>query len=511
MLDPDRQVQESLHLFFRTFRRAGSASATVKAFHEQGLSFPRRLRKGPRKGELIWGELYHFRALQILHNPRYAGAFFFGRTHIRRKVDGKQSTELLPKEEWHALFPRAHEGYISWEEYEDNQRRLRELAQAHGSDRRKSPAREGPALLQGLVMCGVCGRRMTVAYAQRSDGLAPIYLCQREGIQRGERTCQRIPGREIDKAVEDLLLESITPLTLEVALQVQQELESRLREAECLRQQQVERARYEAELARRRYMHVDPENRLVADTLEAEWNEKLRGLAQAQESYERQCQADRLRLNAQQREQILSLATDFPRLWRNPRTPHRERKRMIRLLLEDVTLIKNKQITVHVRFKGGATRTVILPLPQAAWKLWQTPPEILALIDRLLDHCTDRQIASTLNERGLRSGKGLPFHAHTVWQIRHAHGLKDRYVRLREQGMLTIAEIAQKAGVTKSTIRRWRDHGLLTAHPYNEKNECLFELSPGQLPMKRQGQKLSERLLEPGVLSHATKEVQYEA
>src|SRR5438270_3920419 len=171
-LDPDRQVQQALRLFFATYERTGSASATVKHFREQGLLFPRRLRRGARKGELVWGALVESRTLQVLHNPRYAGAFFHGRTRACKSKDGHDSCRLVPPEEWHALVLDVHPGYISWEQYQRNQQRLRDSAQAHGRDRRHSPAGAGPAPVQGLALCGRCGQRMTVRYHTRRGGLA---------------------------------------------------------------------------------------------------------------------------------------------------------------------------------------------------------------------------------------------------------------------------------------------------------------------------------------------------
>ncbi len=190
VLDPDKQVQETIRTFFQTFRRTGSATATVKAFRAQGLRFPRRARSGPAKGEIIWGEMEHSRALWVLHNPRFAGAFFFGRSRQRKHGDRGGTFERLPREEWTALIPEAHAGYITWNEFEENQRRLRENAQAQGSDRRRSPPREGPALLQGLVLCGICGERMTVRYNFRNGKALPTYTCQRRGIERAEPLCQ---------------------------------------------------------------------------------------------------------------------------------------------------------------------------------------------------------------------------------------------------------------------------------------------------------------------------------
>jgi DNA invertase Pin-like site-specific DNA recombinase len=332
--DPDKQVQESLRFFFETFNRAGSAMATVRAFRREGLLFPRRLKKGPHKGDLLWGELTHSRALQVLHNPRYAGAFVFGRTHTRRKPGGGEAFLKQPRDQW-ILLPNIHAGYISWEQYEENQRRLRENAQAHGHDRRRSPPREGPALLQGLALCGVCGGRMTIRYHCRGARPVPDYVCQKDGIEHGRPLCQSVNGEQIDKSIGDLLIQTMTPMAIDVALAVQQEIQARLDEVDRMRCKQVERARYEADLAQRRYMHVDPANRLVADTLEAEWNSKLRALNETQEEYERLRQADRKALDEAQKARVASLASDFPQLWKDPQTPDREKKRMVRLLLED--------------------------------------------------------------------------------------------------------------------------------------------------------------------------------
>ena len=303
----------------------------------------------------------------------------------------------------------------------------------------------------------------------------------------------------------------MTPLTLEVALQVQAELEAAAAEADALRRQRVERARHEADLARRRFMAADPDNRLVADVLEAEWNEKLRALHDAQEQLERRRAEDHLELDDERRQQILALATDFPRLWQDPRTPPRERKRMVRLLLEDVTLAKGEVITVGVRFRGGATHSLTLPLALNSWQLRQTSAQVVAEIDALLEHHTEEQIASILNERGHVSGEGKPFDARLVQRLRRDYALKTRYDRLHGAGMLTLAEIADRLGVATQTVKTWRDHGLLRAHPYNDKNECLYQDPGDNPPAKRQGVKLSKRRCFPRVASDRTKEVQYEA
>jgi DNA invertase Pin-like site-specific DNA recombinase len=509
--DPDSQVRHSITHLFETFVRTGSASATVRYFRTQGLRFPRRPRAGSHKGELLWEPLRHWRVLRVLHNPRYAGAFCFGQTRTHKRPGDRIEVEVLPREEWIALLPGAHPGYISWEQFEANLVRLRDNAQAHGAERRKSPPREGPALLQGLAICGVCGRRMTVRYHVRHGRQWPEYVCQQEAIDTATPKCQHIPGSGIDEAIAELLVETVTPVTLEVALQVQAELEARVDEADALRRQRVERARHEAELARRRFMEADPGNRLVVDVLEAEWNDKLRALHDAQEEIEHRRAEDHRELDDERCKQILALATDFPRLWNDPRTPQRERKRMVRLLLEDVTLTKGDAIIAGVRFRGGAIRTLTLPLAQPAWQIRQTSAQVVTEIDALLDDYTEGQIARILNERGHVSGEGKPFHAIRVQRLRRDYDLKTRYDRLRAAGMLTPAQIAEQLGVSTHTVKKWRDHGLLCAHAYNDKNECLYEHPGDDPPVKKQGSKLWKRRRFSEVPSNPTKEVQCEA
>jgi DNA invertase Pin-like site-specific DNA recombinase len=484
-LDPDASVQEAIRQFFCTFQRTGSAIATVRAFREQGLKFPRRIYRGPNKGDVAWNELEHSRALWVLHHPRYAGAFCYGRSRQRKLPDGRRRRyKRLPPDEWTALIRDAHESYINWEEFEQNKLRLRENAHALGEEREKGPPREGPALLQGLAICAVCGERMTIHYHQRGVLLAPDYVCQRHGIQRAQPICQRIPGAAIDEAVGKLLVEVVTPRTLEVALQVQKELESRSAEVERLRQHGVERARYESELARRRYMRVDPDNRMVADSLEAEWNQTLRALAESKDRYEKQRQADQACLTDEQRAAVLALAKDFPRLWNDPRTPQRERKRMARHLIADVTLLKGSELRAQVRFNGGATHTLTLPLPKPAWALRQTSSGVVSEIDRLLDHHTDSEIAKLLNDRGMTSGGGKRFTRLKVRKVRIAYDLKDRFSRLRARGLLTLDEIAARLNVCSETIKGWRRAGLLRAHRSDDRGQQLFEPPGPDAPIK---------------------------
>jgi hypothetical protein len=338
--------------------------------------------------------------------------------------------------------------------------------------------------LQGLVICGKCGLRMTVRYRHARGALFPIYMCQRDGIQHGHARCQHISGTSIDEAMGALVIDAVSPLALEVTLGVQQELQARLAQADGLRRQAVARAQYDVDLARQRFMRVDPNNRLVADSLEADWNEKLRQLNEAQDRYRQQHDADAAALTDDQRQRILALAQDVPRLWRDPATPARERKRMLRLIIEDVTLLKGQDLVMHIRFRGGATRTVTVPRPAPAWALRRTNPEVVAEIDRLLDDHTDVDIARMLNDRGFSSKAGTPVDIMMVARVRDHYRLPPRYERLRGRGLLTLEEVARALGICTATAKQWRRAGLLRAHPYNDKHQYLYEPPGPEAPAR---------------------------
>jgi DNA invertase Pin-like site-specific DNA recombinase len=453
-LDPDQQIQEALRLFFNTFERTGSATGTVKYFRQHQLLFPRRVRGGACHGQVVWGPLLHSRALQALHNPRYSGAFAFGRIHCVKDGQGHVVRHKLPREQWPIVIPEVHPGYLTFKQYEANLERLRANAQANGAERRKGPPREGPALLQGLAICGRCGERMSVRYHCRHGQVVPDYLCQRAGIEKATPIFQHIPGSAVDQAISQLLLETVSPVALEVALAVEGELLNRLEEVDRLRQEKLTALRYEAQLAQRRFLQVDPNHRLVADELEADWNQKLLQVCQAQEQYDQQRISDQHQRDEQQRQQILALAQDFPRLWNDPQTPQRERKRMVRLLLEDVTLLKGQEVTLQVRFKGGATRTLSRPKALAAPELRKAKPDLIEIVDRLIDQATDAEIANALNQQGLRSPTGHAFTPQRVALLRRTYRLKPRYQRLCEAGMLPLKEMAQRLGISTSAHLR---------------------------------------------------------
>jgi DNA invertase Pin-like site-specific DNA recombinase/DNA-binding transcriptional MerR regulator len=486
VLDPDTGVRQAVQLLFTVFARSGSARAVVKAFTEQGLPFPGRHHGGPQHGGLHWKTLTHNQVLKVLHNPRYAGAFCYGRQRHFKNSQGLTRTLDKPREQWIALIPDAHPGYVTFAQFEANLAQLTANAAARGDDRRTGPAREGPALLQGLVVCGRCGRRMTVRYHARNDGvLRPDYVCQVAGIANVQPICQFMPGSAVDAAVADLVLRNLTPLAVHAALAVTEELTQRGEQADRIRAGHVARAQHLADAARHRYLAVDPTNRLVADTLEAEWNNALRDLATNRAEYEKAKKDDPGVPDDQQRAQILALTADLPALWHNPATPVRERKRLLRLLVDDVTLVKHPDhISVGVRLRGGQHHTLSVERRLDARHGTTAPGPALAAITELVGDHTYGQIADILNSRGLTSGNGTPFTDDSVRYHCYRYHLPSLRRHLRDQGWLTQDEMAQVHGVHPFTIADWCKHGLLQARVVEGRGTRLFP--PGQPRPSRQ-------------------------
>jgi len=490
ILDPDTAIQGAVRHLLATFEAAGSATAVVKAFNAAGLSFPWRHEKGPRKGEVDWQPLRHSTVLHVLHNPRYAGAFTYGRHREQLLPGGKRSSVTVPRDQWISFIPGAHPGYITLDQWEANTARLAANAAAHGRDRAAGPPREGPALLQGIIMCGRCGGRMTIRYHARGGKDLPTYLCQRDGIANARPICTAIPGHTLDEHVGQLLIDTLTPLAAEAALQVSAELEHRAAEADALRAAHVERARYHADLARRRYLAVDPGNRLVAETLEADWNTALRALADAQAAYDKARERHAGTLTQPQKDRIAQLVTDLPGIWNDPATPMRERKRITRLLIADVTVTRTSDtITAHARLAGGQHRTLTLPVPEPAWKIRQTKATTIAEIDNLLDHHTCAEIAAILHARGLANGQGRPFPPAMVQRVIRTYQLRSRRQRLLDAGLIPLSQMAQLLGVSTGTVKIWYHAGIVSGQRYNDKDQVLYNPPGPNPPARHQGRR----------------------
>jgi hypothetical protein len=288
-------------------------------------------------------------------------------------------------------------------------------------------------------------------------------------------------GAGLDAAIAELLLAQLTPLTLDTSIQIYEELHIQAQEAQRVRDQQVERACYAAELAQRRFLRVDPENRLVADVLEAAWNARLRELAQVQEEARLQNERDQRKLSALEQQAIADLIEDFPRVWNDARTSDRDRKRMVRLLLDDVTVLKKEEvITAQVRFKGGATQTITMAVSHGR----RSAPQVIELMDQLLDEFTDAEVAEQLNQRGWCTSGGKPFHARRVLSLRRDYHLKDHGTRLRERGLLSADEAAKAYGVCRQTIMEWGRAGLLPTYRTNDRGMVVFLPPDEHAPQK---------------------------
>lgn len=481
-LDPDRQVQDTVRLLFDTFRETGSACAVVRRMRGQKIGFPRRVRRGIGKGELLWSPIDHSRVLQILHNPRYAGAFAYGRSRTAYNAKLKAVQLHVKQEDWQVLIRDAHVGYIDWEEFERNQKVLAGNARGFSAGLRGQLPRHGCALLQGRVLCGRCGARMRVHYEPRGGALEAYYVCNEAVVRSGGKQCQWVRGSAVDVAISDLLVQTVAPTAIEVALAVQQEIAQRVEQAAAMQAAQLERARYEAELARRRYIKVDPDNRLVAGALEGDWNARLRQLDALQQEHEQRQAQDRALLDDLAQQRIRALAQDFPRVWNDEHTGAVERKRMLALLLEDVTLVVDEHINIHVRWRGGRTQSLVAARPRPMSVIRKTPAHVVQLIDELLESGSCRQVALKLNELGHCNWRGEVFTAKKVELVRGTYGLKSRYERLRERGMLTGEEVGRLLGVCATTIHQLGRQKILTRHLYGNNHRCLYE-PPGEVTL----------------------------
>lgn len=490
VLDPDSQVRESIAYFFETFLRVGSACQVVKAFRDEGLSFPSRLRNGDT---VVFRPLNASTALRTLNNPRYAGAYAYGRRRYQRTVNGMKVQRTRNCNDWLACIPNAHPGYITWDRFEENLKLLENNGRNYALAR-ASPPREGAALLQGRAVCGRCGRHMRVRYAARRGRLDVWYVCDRAHGRSAEPHCQSIAGSPIDEAIAALVVDQVTPAAVDLSIHIRAEIESRQAEVDQLRRRAIERAQIEADLAQRRFMLVDPGNRLVADTLEADWNDKLRALAAAREDYEHARQDDERLLGEAVRDQLVAMTADFQRLWADPHTPNRERKRMIDLIIEDATLVRlpAERITkVHVRFKGGKTQTMTTVNRRSSAQQVKTKPRVVELVDQLLEQHTYAEIAKLLNEQGIRPGGAVRpgradarFTAKRVAYLVHSYGLRSLYDRLRDRGMLTKEEAAACLNIHEQTLIRWAEHGLIARHAYNDHRAYLYEEPAPGVPAK---------------------------
>jgi DNA invertase Pin-like site-specific DNA recombinase len=461
---PDQAVTGAIRTVFEKFAELGSARQAWLWFQSQGLSFPHER----PNGEILWIKPTYIAIHAVLSNPVYAGAYAYGKSRCERYVDetgrvGKR-VRRLPQDQWAVLIPNHHPGFIDWATFQMNQARLAKNApppprQANGT------VREGSALLQGLATCGRCGRHLRVYYQGKNS--TPGYYCEQSQAVAGRAAwCMRLGGVRVDRAVVETFLEAISPAGLEAALAAQEIGETQDHAALKQFGLQVQRAGYEAEQAERRYRAVEPENRLVARTLETEWEKKLNDQRAAEAELARKEQEHKLQLTELQREQIRALGQDLKRVWDAPTTTDRDRKELLRTLLEEVkinVLPEEGKAHLLLRWKTSAIceLDVVWRMPRPA--PIRTDEETIDLLRRLAMHHPDGVIAGVLNRQGRKTARGESFTANRVSSLRN-HWKIPRYQpppQPPEGPLLTVEAAANQLGVAPSTLLRWLNDGFI--------------------------------------------------
>jgi DNA invertase Pin-like site-specific DNA recombinase len=487
--DPDEQVQRAVRLVFERFRLDGSAYGVTRYLTRHGLPLPARniLRR-----ELRWGPARQTLILSMLHNPIYAGAYVFGRHEDRMcLVNGQRRRRRhtrLPQGAWRTCLQDQHPGYITWDEFMANQRKLADNRTTPTAPDRRGAAREGAGLLQGLALCGRCGHRMGTRYPG-PRGRA-VYMC----LPRvGYGVCWSVSAPAIDRAVSQLFLDAIQPPQVELSLAVLRETERQAGEVERQWTLRLERARYEAQLAERRYKAIDPDYRVVARTLEREWNDTLVALEHLEREYQDVRRREAVDLTEDDRARILALARDLPAVWAADTTTHAERKTLLRLVVREVTLspiaVPTRSTRVQVLWHTGAVSDLTVPRKDK-YTAQATPAHVLSLIrDLYLNRKKgDGEIAAQLNRRGLRTGLNHVWDVGAVRRARYSESIyrpspKARRPRdRRSDGLYSVHAVAARAGVKPSAIRYWvRTGALEPVERHGPGHPHWFKLDPATI------------------------------
>lgn len=462
---PDEAVTSAIRAVFTRFAEVGSARQVWLWFRSEGLSFPLQTNGVP---DIRWVAPTYTRIHKVLTTPVYAGAYVYGKTRGERYVatDGtiQQRIRRLPRAEWAVLILDHHEGLIDWATYEANQARIR--TNVHPQPHQAGGAvREGVALLQGLATCGHCGRRLHTHY--RGRNAAPGYHCSGKDLVNGRGVyCLNVGGLQIDAAVSHAFLTALTPAALEATLVAAQQLDADHDAALAQWRLAVERARYEAERAERRYRVVEPENRLVARGLEAEWEHRLRELEQAQHELARREQQRPRTLGPADEHRLRALGADLQRVWDAPTTADRDKKELLRALLDDVVMaVERAEGRAHLtlRWRGGTVTELDVSLPRSNPPRIRTDEDSLALIRRLAPHYSDAVIAGILNRQGKRTARGERFTAAHVGNLRRYREIArhEPSAERADGDLLTIRQAAEILGVAASTLHRWLTAGII--------------------------------------------------
>jgi DNA invertase Pin-like site-specific DNA recombinase len=468
LFHPDEAVTGAVRTVFERFAEFGSARRVWLWFRSEGLSFPLQTTPGGLLSPIRWVAPTYTALHHILSNPVYAGAYTYGKTKYERYVDEhgavRKRTRHLPMDQWSVLIQDHHPGFIDWATYQANQARL-------DSNIRPRPhqaggaVREGSALLQGLATCGHCGRRLHVHYRGRNS--APGYHCAGKDLVAGRGVyCLNVGGMVIEQAVANAFLEAITPAAIEAMRLSVEQLQSNHDAGLSQWRLEVERARYEAERAERRYRAVEPENRLVARGLETEWENRLRDVASAEMELRRRAQQRPSTVSPDQLKAIERLGSDIRQVWNATPTTDRDRKELLRTLLEEVVLnLKRAEGRAHLtlRWRGGAITMLDIPVPRFKPMGPRTDEDTISLLRRLATLYPDEVIAGILNRQGRKTATGERFTANQVGSLRRYRDIPrfQESITPLEGELVSIRKAAQMLGMNTSSIHRWLADGFI--------------------------------------------------
>lgn len=497
VLNPDEEVQARLNLVFAKFRELQSARGVMRYLCRNGLSLPVRPVLGPSPHEVVWREADSARVRNILQNPAYAGAYVYG----RRQKDPSQcrpgsvtGTVKVAIADWAVCLHAAHPGYIGWEEYMANQRRLADNVTRYGGGHAGVP-RKGSALLQGIAICGRCGRRMSLRYTG-PNGDYPVYCCRSDRDQQGGAPCQEVRALPVDTLVERVLLDALAPDQIAIALAAVEQVEEESRQLERQWTLRRERARYEAERARRQYDAVEPENRLVARSLERAWEEKLRAVEAVEQEHARWHSQEPLIIGAAERAALQALGENLPRIWHAGTTSPADRKRILRFIVREVVLDQKRapgQVWLKIVWQTGAISEHRAQRRVRGYRdyvdydrLWQ---RIMALNGA---GKMDKEIAAILNREGFITARSGAFTGENVWLLRTRWGIPTVKINgvsanpMRwPDGSFSIQGMAAELGITPQTVFDYLARGLLAGHQLTKGQPWQIELSEHQISRLR--------------------------
>jgi DNA invertase Pin-like site-specific DNA recombinase len=466
---PDEQVCGAIRTVLERFAELGSVRAVWLWLRQEGLKFPLQATTLGGPAQIRWVTPTYQAIHKVVTHPAYAGAYVYGRTRHERYVTEtgqvRSRSRHLPAAEWEVLIPDHHPGFIDWEAYQANQARVGAniRPQAHQPG---GAVREGAALLQGIAVCGKCGRRLAVHY--RGRHARPGYHCAGRDLVNGRGVyCLSVGGVQIDQAVAEAFCATLTPAGVQAAVAAAERLEADHDAALGQWRLEVERTRYEAGLAERRYLAVDPDNRLVARGLERDWEAKLAEVAAAEAELASRQQRRPKALTPTERAAIAALGSDVALVWQAPTTTDRDRKELLRTLLEEVIITVDRDAAraglLLLRWRGGATSELTVDLPRSHPPKIRTDEDTIALVRRLAAHYPDATIAGILNRQGRRSARGLRFTATIVQGLRHHWGIGcyQPPATPPDGELVTITRAAELLGVAPSTVHRWLADGFI--------------------------------------------------